>query len=219
VRPALLLVLLVVLTACSARLGSGGSESVEIGPDARTATESDAAPASGLDGSAVAANNACGVALVQGDLGSLSGEAGIDPQETGTDNIYYIQVETPLSASDPAPDVVLVELWDGFGGFTGGKVRTGTFPITGEDLDYDTCGICVLMLADVANNTPAKLMLATAGTVTITSVATAVGQKTQLSVADASFVEIEDVPNQGFEPVADSSCASPISNVVLADTI
>ena len=68
------------------------------------------------------------------------------------------------------------------------------------------------------NNTPAKLLLATAGTVTVTSIATAAGETTEVDVANASFVEITYVQDQGYQSVTTSSCPSPIAHATLRGT-
>lgn len=215
--------LLLLLVGCSAQLGpaSGGGGGKDDGdgmsPDAAVVLPPDAAPA---DGTTVVADNACGVASTLGDLGSLAGQAGSALQGgSTTQRVGYVSAPTPMTAAQATPDIVMVELWDNFGVFAGGAARTGTFQITGSETDYDTCGTCVLVLANLANNTPAKLLLATSGTVTIMSVATTAGQTSQLSVSNASFVEIAADANGAYQTVAGSNCPSPLANVGLSDTI
>lgn len=183
-------------------------------PDAAIAPTPDAPPEP-----AVVADNACGVAADHGDLGSISGQAGSALQEGSTTlRVGSLAAVIPRTDAQGAPDLIVVELWDDFGIFAGGAVRTGTFQLTGSETSYDTCGICVLQLANYANDTAAKLLLATSGTVTVTSVATAAGQTMQLSVSNASFVEIAST-DTGYQTVAGSSCPSPISNVGLTGTL
>lgn len=204
---------LLVLVACQAQIG--GIEA-DIGPDAAVQQRPDAAE-SQPDAAAIV-DNECGVASSQGDLGSLIGTVGVGAQDgTGT-QVHAVSAVTPQSAMQTTPDVVLVELWDGYGVFAGGAARTGTFAITGDETKYDTCGVCVLVLANVANDVPTKLLLATAGTVTVSSIAAAAGQTTQVTVTDASFVEIALVADQGYQPVG-STCPSPISRGELRGTL
>jgi hypothetical protein len=214
------LVLVIFLAACGARIG--GDDSVDdLRPDASLARQPDAAMQQQQPDAAtpVVMDNACGVAQTQGDLGTLTGFAGTQLQEGSTTNrIRWVGSETAATASQATPDIVMIELWDTYGAFNGAAARTGTFTLTGADLDYDTCGICVLMLANVANNTPSKTMLATSGTVTITSVGTTAGQMTQAKLTNASFVEIAVVNNDTVS-VAGSNCTSPISNVELRGTL
>lgn len=213
---------LLVLVGCSARLGGAGGgvadENDDLRPDAALITSADAAPDSPMPIAAV--DNACGVASNHGDLGSLTARAGSVLQDGSTTNrISYVSAPTPLTATQAAPDVVVVELWDNFGVFAGGAARSGTFQIAGTETDYDTCGVCVLMLANYANDTPAKLLLATSGTVTVTSVGTGAGQTTQLSVANASFVEIAANAETGYQTVAGSNCPGPITKAALSGTL
>src|SRR5204862_149930 len=77
----------------------------------------------------VAADNACGVASTQGNLGMLTGQAGAGPQGTTTQMTYSVSAETPSTASQATPDVVYVELWDNYGIYAGGPAHTGTFTI------------------------------------------------------------------------------------------
>ena len=216
VRPALLLVFLV---ACSARLGSGegGMQDDDDGvrPDAAIVQSPDAAVQP--DAPPAVVDNACGVATMQGNLGNLTGQAGVANQGTTTQRVHYVGAATPLTATSATPDIVVVELWDNYGAFAGGVARTGTFTISGNETDYDTCGVCLLMFANVTNGTATKLLLATSGTVTVTSIGTAAGQTTQATVSNASFVEIVD--NQGYQQVAGSNCPSPISNAGLSGTL
>lgn len=214
-----LLCSLVLLAGCEARLG-GGAGSVDVdGPDAGTIVVSDAPPL--LDAlPMVVADNACGVASTLGDLGLLAGIAGSVVQSgTTADRISWVQAPLPGTAMQATPDLLMVELWDGFGVFGGGVARAGTFTLTGAETDYDTCGVCVLLAANVANNTPAKLLLATSGTVTITSVGSAIGQTTRATLDNATFVEIVLDPNTGYEPVSGSSCPSPLSRGELSGTL
>jgi hypothetical protein len=213
--------LLVLLAACEARLGAGPDEDMGLGPDASIARNPDAAPAPSPDATTAIADNACGVASDQGDMGMLAGSAGSQTQSsTTTQRVSWVQSVTPGTATQATPDFVEIELWDGYGAFTGTAAHTGTFTISGAETDYDTCGTCVLMFANVdANNTPAKMLLATSGTVTVTSVGTATGQTTQATVTNASFVEITLVQNTDYQTVTTSSCPSPIKNAQLRGTL
>ena len=91
-----------------------------------------------------------------------------------------------LSASLPggATDIVQLELWDGRGAFTGGTVHTGTFQLSGAELDYATCGVCVRAVGD-KGTTGAKTYFATGGTVEVTAVGTTLSAKiTNITLAE-----------------------------------
>ena len=208
------LLLLPVLVACGAELGPSA---VDVRPDAAAGPHADAA--SGHADAPMAADNECGIAANQGDLGTMTGAAGARAQsDTTTAQTYFVAAPTSLSAMQAIPDIINVELWDGYGAFANTTAHTGTFTISGDETDYDTCGVCVLMAANLVNDTPARLLLATAGTVTVTSIATAAGQTTEVEVANASFVEITYVQDQGYQTVTGSSCASPIMHGVVRGT-
>jgi hypothetical protein len=214
--------ILLALAGCSAQLGPGGGNGTTeedadegLAPDAAVILP-DAAP----DAVAVAPDNACGVASSYGALGDIRGEAGSDLQDPAvTERVGFVFAPTPDTAMQDAPDFLIVELWDGYGPFAGGAARTGTFQITGEDTDYDTCGVCVRLLANFVNDAAAKELLATSGTVTVTSVATATGQTMQVSLSNVSFVEISFDATAGYQTVAGSTCPSPITSVGLTGTI
>lgn len=73
--------------------------------------------------------------------------------------------------ADAQPDVLSVELYKGFGVFSVGELVPGTYPLTGAELNYGTCGVCVTLLTDFTGSGFADDgYLATAGSVTITSV-------------------------------------------------
>ena len=166
------------------------------------------------------AQNSCGVAANQGDLGTLTGFAGSQTQTTMTTaRVSWVGSATPDTATQAKPDVVYIELWDGYGPFANTTAKPGTYTISGAETDWDTCGVCVLTLADVdANGNATKYLMATAGTVTVTSVGTATGQTTQATLTNASFTEITLV-NQDYQAVAGSTCTSPISHAAISATL
>lgn len=222
-----ILVGLALVTGCSAQLGgaSGGDtgkgDGPDLGPDAgTTGGGADASTGSPDAAPSGVADNACGVASSYGALGMLTGEAGnVLQQGSTTARTHYLQVPTPSSAAQTARDYVIIELWDGYGGFGTSPARTGTFTLSGAETDYDTCGICVLLAADVGANGATKLLLATSGTVNITSIGTAAGQTTQATLTGASFVEISYDMNTGYNAVAGSNCPSPITSSTISGTL
>jgi hypothetical protein len=168
----------------------------------------------------VAMDNACGVVANPGDLGTLTGYAGAQLQQNSTtDRIRWVGSPTQATATTASPDEVYVEMWDKYGAFNGVAAHTGTFTLSGDDLDYDTCGLCVLVLANVTNNNPTKWLFATAGTVNITAVGTNTGQQTAVTITNASFSEITYDQNTGWSKVAGSTCTSPISHVDVRGTL
>ncbi|MEZ4362077.1 MAG: hypothetical protein R3B48_17955 [Kofleriaceae bacterium] len=95
-------------------------------------------------------------------LGALTGTVGANGAGDPTLSITL----------DPGPprDVFFFKLVSGAGVFAGG-LKAGTFSISGADGGFNTCGLCVNLIADiVAGQGPTKFYQATAGEVTLTSV-------------------------------------------------
>ena len=84
---------------------------------------------------------------------------------------------------------VQLELWDNTGVFAGGTVHTGTFPITGVETDYNTCGVCVRGVGDKGGTT-SKEYFGTSGSVTVTAFGPA-PDAFQASVDNIGFVEVD----------------------------
>jgi len=68
-------------------------------------------------------------------------------------------------------NLLSLELFTGYGAFASG-FAPGTYTLAGEELNYATCGLCVLLRADVDPQAGSvrQRWLATGGTVTFTSV-------------------------------------------------
>jgi hypothetical protein len=108
----------------------------------------------------------------------------------GTVNLGTMQVETNYAAGvlgSNAPheqdmdgalnaDTDLIHLWvyDGFGSFGTGsadKIKTGTYPLTGNETSFATCGICLFIDTDfVSGGMPKDTYFATGGSLNLTSV-------------------------------------------------
>jgi hypothetical protein len=71
---------------------------------------------------------------------------------------------------DMTPDFVQVELYAGFAAFAGTDITAKAIPLTGDELNYKTCGACVRIFADVANQMAGAQYFATGGMLELTSV-------------------------------------------------
>jgi hypothetical protein len=68
-------------------------------------------------------------------------------------------------------DLMILDLWSGYGALADG-LAPGTYQITGDELDFQTCGVCLYFVADCnAEFDCQQAYFATGGTVTITSTA------------------------------------------------
>jgi hypothetical protein len=76
------------------------------------------------------------------------------------------------AALDPGmtPDVLQVELYAGFAAFSGTDIMPKTIQLSGEELNYKSCGACVRIFADATMDSSAAQYFATGGTVTLSSV-------------------------------------------------
>ncbi|MGC4116552.1 MAG: hypothetical protein QM765_18635 [Myxococcales bacterium] len=71
---------------------------------------------------------------------TLTGEG-----ETGADGA---QIFAELPAADGSSDVLSVEFYPGMGAFANG-IGVGTYQLTGDDLNYKTCGLCIRIMANI----------------------------------------------------------------------
>jgi hypothetical protein len=166
-------VLAFVLVGCAAPASdTGGDDGVT--PDASTTP--DGTP-----------SVTCPLAATVADAGSLSAlksQRCNVPGSMGTKKWYRLSATLPGAPMDVVP----LELWDGQGGFAGGTVRTGTFQITGAELAYSTCGVCLRAAGD-KGTAAEKTYFATGGTVEVTSVGAA-GTTLSAKITNATFAEV-----------------------------
>jgi len=106
---------------------------------------------------------------------------------------YRIDADAYLYTTIDEATEFYVELYDGYGIFTDAPPAAGTYQITGEDVAYSTCGVCVSLV--IATETTDVVYMATEGSVTIESVdGNFTGSATGLRFAET---EDGDVPTPG----------------------
>jgi len=116
----------------------------------------------------------CLIAGYYGDLGT----------QTGTSTGGPTTLSVTLDAGPPK-DSFFLKLVAGKGVFSGG-LANGTFTIAGADTDFNNCGLCVNIVADISTTTgPAKFYFADSGTVTLTGTSPPAG-----SIQDVHFIEV-----------------------------
>jgi hypothetical protein len=110
-----------------------------------------------------------------GDLGSKT-----TPSASNSGDIEW---STPIGAAAPTRRLEL-GLYRGYGVFSSGtgNLRTGTFTLTGDELQYATCGLC-LTLRELDQGATVARYMATGGTVTLSSIS---GQLTG-TITNATF--------------------------------
>ena len=147
-----------LLSGCAQILGIEDLTAANEAPDAKP----DSRP-SAFDAGGTADAAGCGVTPTLGDIGDPGGDASLG---STNDPTQYVQYLANLNAD---PDQVLIALYSDLGAFAGG-LSTGTFPLVGDEVQFRTCGLCVLLFADVSSGVPAGYYMATGGTVRLDSV-------------------------------------------------
>lgn len=146
--------------------GLDAADAADAPVDARPDAPVDAAPDAPLDAApdALPQNPACTIAASLGTITPRSPQVSSVPGPPR--EVRYVD---PLDASS-VPDVFKLYLIEGRGAFAAG-IATGTFPLSGPETAYATCGACVEIFSDVdASNNFAAFYLARAGSLTLTSV-------------------------------------------------
>lgn len=149
-----------------------------------------------------------------GALGTKKGQAQLQTDMSGN---QFIGWAAPIDAQGK-PTLLSLELYAGAGAFTGSKtIKTGTFQIAGDEANYATCGVCVLLYTqfDSQAMSIADSYMATGGTVKLTSVnGTLTG-----TITDAKFEHVQIDPDT-FESTPDPSmCKSAITSISFSDAI
>jgi hypothetical protein len=119
-----------------------------------------------------------------GDLSALQAQRCNVSGSMGSKNWYRLSATLP-----DATTIVQLELWPYLGAFKGGIVRTGTFEITGDELAFGTCGVCLRAMVDKGLDTQREFF-ATGGSVEVTAVGPTEGVPFIATITNASFTEI-----------------------------
>jgi hypothetical protein len=144
-----------------------------------------------------------------GDLGAAQGFADVFDYSGEGDSRIAIM---PLN-DDPLSDFLQLELYAGAGAFSDGEVTTGTFQITGPELQYETCGVCVKIRVDTevvgGNLSYEQEYLATGGTVTVSSIN---GRLTG-SMSNITFERVQIEYPSGHSTPTPDGCESNLDGV------
>lgn len=181
--------------ACSGGSGDGGGSRADGGSVDRDGggVDRDGGGGGATDGGG---GGTCAEVSDFGDLGRIDG------QVFGT-GAEYLSIDSTLDASAPV-DLFIVELFSGFAPFANG-IAPGTYEITGDQTDYNLCGACVGVFANLPNEqAPEMVYTAQAGTLVITSVEGSFAGSFTPSGGSASFVGFRGNTDDGF--IRDGSC-------------
>lgn len=111
---------------------------------------------------------------------------------------------------DVNSDLLDIEVYAGYGVFTGG-VHTGQFKLGASDLNYGTCGLCVLVYANGQNDP----YMATGGTVTFTSFqGTFAG-----TLSNMTFTHVSIDPNSFQSTPVGDGCNTSIPSLSFSSSV
>jgi hypothetical protein len=212
------------LLACSDSGSSTPDAAPSHNPDA--ATTADAAPipdgAPGVDG----APGACTVSTADfGDKGALTGAATFDDGMTADDHSDDIlEFDALLEGAQPA-DGIAVQLYAGYGAFAMsdtnpmGQIMPGTYELTGEELDFATCGVCVRIVTNTTSSGYEDDYFATGGTVTVTEAGNVVGGTLSGTLTNVQFHHVTIDPQTGATTQAPDTCTTGVTNATFTGTL
>lgn len=146
----------------------------------------------------------CTVSMTEFGERSLPGRSFYHGDTSGVGDIRAIM---PLEPAEPQ-DILIVELYPGYAPFGTTAAPTavvpGTYELTGTQLQYSTCGVCVRIGTNATDQGYEHDYMATGGTVTVTQVDNRVGGALVLGVANLQFEHVT-IDEQTFEssPVGD----------------
>ena len=122
----------------------------------------------------------------------------------------------------PMPDEFEIDLYEGFGTFMAGSgvITAGTFTLSGADLKFQSCGLCVQLYTDLGSDgSPTDLYFATAGTVTLTSVGTPTGSDVSTGTLAGTVSNIAFAHWDGSNDVAVGDCTSTVDSLHFSATL
>jgi hypothetical protein len=188
-----------------------GNSNKKAAPDARKVT--DAPPMEPAD--AMVDPNACNISSRDfGDKGPMMGTTTI--RIGGTPPVVESISNYSLLEPTDIRDEVSLELFTGIPPFGTEAAPTppvaGTYVLAGPDLQYSSCGICLLAYS---NNTAESLgdgeFMATGGTVVITEVGTTVGSKLTFELKNATFEAVTIDPETFESTPKNNNCTTKLS--------
>jgi hypothetical protein len=127
--------------------------------------------------------------------------------------------------ADPMPDSFEIDLYQGFGAFGSGSgsgnITKGTYTLSGDDLKFQLCGLCVQIYTNLdADGAPTDFYFATGGSVTLSSVGTPTGSNVSTGTLAGSLSNVTFAQwDSGSADEAIGSCTSSITSLSFSATI
>jgi len=191
------------LAACG---GSDDDGPVVVGPDAATSIDAPVAP--------------CTISTPTfGAKGALTATATF-AADTTDPRLYKIAFTAPLETGSPT-DLFFFEVFTGYAPFGTTSAPTpaiaGTYPITGNQLQYADCSVCVTLASNGTADGWEDDFMATGGTVNITQIGTAVGQNLNVTFQNLTFEQVTFSQSQST-PVG-NGCVTSIASASFMGTL
>ncbi len=174
-------------------------------------------PAGGID-----APVTCSVSTGSfGNKGALTGGATFAASMTNA-ALYRIAMQAPLEAAMPF-DVLFVDFFTGYTPFGTETAPTpvvpGTYQLTGEQLNYETCGVCVTLGTNATATEYEDDYMVTGGTLVVAAVGDAVGETLTLTVSNLEFEHVTiDGTTSVSTPVGDG-CGTTLTNATFTGMV
>ncbi len=195
-----------LIAACS-------SDSKKSTPDALRIVDS---PVATID-----APPACNISKTDfGDLGTVTNalstyNAGMATANSPARPVVFLGAG--LSSATP-PDVIYVEFYSGFTPFGTLAAPTaavpGTYPLTGEQLQYSSCGVCITAGAKVLQDgSNSGDFMATGGSVKITTNGAAVGGTLAVELSNVTFEEVT-FNDMGVSTPVGNGCNTKVTKLI-----
>lgn len=153
-----------------------------------------------------------------GDAGALAGTATFDGGVDAGASDDFLKFDALLEASQPA-DGLTVSLFAGYGVFQGGAITPGVYQLTGAELDFATCGVCVRLATNRTGGVHDDDYMATGGTVTVTAAGTAVGQTLSGALSNVTFHRANIDASTGVTTLTPDVCTSAIASATFGGTL
>lgn len=175
--------------------------------------EADADAAPGIDAGADAAPGIdagpCTVSAAgYGDVGVIETASANRTFDMSKERIFWLGTLEPGAAT---PDVLDVRLFAGFGAFETAAIAPGTYPIAGPEIEFSTCGVCVLIQGDYL--APGKqYLMAQSGTLTITELGASGTGAFRATLTDATFVHVSIDTTTSVSTIIDDGCTTSLDS-------
>jgi hypothetical protein len=156
-----------------------------------------------------------------GNKGALTGIAQI-AVSTMNPALYRIAMQAQLEAAEPT-DVIFVDFFTGYTPFGTQQAPTavvpGTYQLSGEQLDFATCGVCVTLGTNATASGVEDDYMVTQGTLTVDAVGDAVNETLTFSLSGLQFQHVTINPDTAVTTPVGDGCTTEISNATFTGTV